>query len=975
MKAASIMKTLRLPAWLLVLLPAGALPAADVDEFRVKRQEVFAFAEPPVVRREGDRVTIRFASKGYCDATVAIEDGSGRIVRHLACGVLGEEAPPPFRKRSLVQAIVWDGKDDAGRYLDHKERLTVRVSLGLRARLERTLYWHPGKRVHGAGPVICPTKEGVYVYEGGEAMDHVRLFDHQGGYLRTLYPFGAGTAGKVRGLLRHSFPQDDPGAPGLPVKLNFLQTTLLASGDSAVPVTYKAASRTYESVAGKYPQHFGMGGCAATAMAVGAGRVALAYWKTSRFATDGTSGGMTLHGPTASFTVVRGGPSWRGGGQKIPAGATSAAVSPDGKWLYLAGFTWPENWDTAGMRRRWLHGVARMRLDGDEPPQVFAGSLKQGDAGTDDRHFRVPACVACDASGRVYVADYMNDRIQVFEPDGTLRRTIRAPAPAWIAIDPRRNEICVFTWLLGNRFMDERTDRSVPARLTRLGPLENPKVLAACELPLPNYTPHPRSHGVECTGYRAALDPWTDPPTIWAAGPPAHGLPPRYAGAGIRLFALAGGKLVLKRDFAAEAAKAVAHLVPATHNRRRLYVNPATGRVYVGEGQWPDGTGRNKAFDQLLEIDPETGAVKVVPLPFNAEDMCFGPGGLAYLRSRCFVGRYDPATWREVPWDYGENWPAIGFASGRGRRAEAVSALPVFEGINWHMGGMGISPRGHLAVSCYGVGEPETRKDEKHVFARKPYQPRLYPGRALGHYRALVHVWDRRGRLLHEDAIPGLPDCYGLAIDARDDLYVLTSGTRVLAGRRYFNDLTGTLMKFRPGRGRIVSAGEAPIALPPERRPKRPPDVQSALQGPAWVEGQEWLYGGVGYCGKNRGVGCSCFNTRFCLDSFARCFAPEMDRYSVAVLDSAGNVILRIGTYGNADDGLPLVKAGGPPRPRSIGGDEVALFHGAYLAAHTDRRLFVADPGNARVLAVRLDYHRTARVALGAEGGGAGDAP
>jgi len=64
------------------------------------------------------------------------------------------------------------------------------------------------------------------------------------------------------------------------------------------------------------------------------------------------------------------------------------------------------------------------------------------------------------------------------------------------------------------------------------------------------------------------------------------------------------------------------------------------------------------------------------------------------------------------------------------------------------------------------------------------------------------------------------------------------------------------------------------------------------------------------------------------------------------------------------DDGKPLVADGGPPSPRSIGGDEVGLFHAAYVGTHTDRRLFIADAGNSRILSVKLDYHATERVAL-----------
>jgi hypothetical protein len=96
-----------------------------------------------------------------------------------------------------------------------------------------------------------------------------------------------------------------------------------------------------------------------------------------------------------------------------------------------------------------------------------------------------------------------------------------------------------------------------------------------------------------------------------------------------------------------------------------------------------------------------------------------------------------------------------------------------------------------------------------------------------------------------------------------------------------------------------------------------------------WDYGEQRSNGGVGWAGKNSGNGCACSNFRFAHDYLARTFAPELDRYRVAVLDSSGNLIMRIGAYGNVDDGTPLVATGGPPTPCSMGGDEVALFHGA----------------------------------------------
>ena len=102
------MKTGMLLAEALGLLCAAATwtGAWGVDEFKIKRQEIFEFAAKPKVTRQGDRVEIAFETKGACDVTVAIENAEGRIVRHLASGVLGPNAPAPFQKNSLAQRVV-----------------------------------------------------------------------------------------------------------------------------------------------------------------------------------------------------------------------------------------------------------------------------------------------------------------------------------------------------------------------------------------------------------------------------------------------------------------------------------------------------------------------------------------------------------------------------------------------------------------------------------------------------------------------------------------------------------------------------------------------------------------------------------------------------------------------------------------------------------------------------------------------------
>ena len=44
--------------------------------------------------------------------------------------------------------------------------------------------------------------------------------------------------------------------------------------------------------------------------------------------------------------------------------------------------------------------------------------------------------------------------------------------------------------------------------------------------------------------------------------------------------------------------------------------------------------------------------------------------------------------------------------------------------------------------------------------------------------------------------------------------------------------------------------------------------------------------------------------------------------------------------------------------------NEVALFHACYVGTHTDRRIFISDTGNGRILSVRLGYHAEEKIAL-----------
>ena len=233
----------------------------------------------------------------------------------------------------------------------------------------------------------------------------------------------------------------------------------------------------------------------------------------------------------------------------------------------------------------------------------------------------------------------------------------------------------------------------------------------------------------------------------------------------------------------------------------------------------------------------------------------------------------------------------------------------------------------------------------------RKYVPQIYPGRQRW---GEIHVWNRPGQVRHVDAIPGLGFTDGVAIDKDENLYVLSGAARTPDGKGVLNPRTCTLMKFKTGKARIVTAGDrrVPVALKPGEEPKG----SSQLAG-RWVAGAEWMYGGVGYSGWE-------WSSRFALDLYARAFVPETDRFSVAVLDTNGNLILRIGKYGNIDDGKPLVPDPAVPSPRSIGGDETAIMHACYVGTQGDKRLFISDAGNRRIASVKLSYATEEKIAL-----------
>src|SRR6185437_7894720 len=119
--------------------------------------------------------------------------------------------------------------------------------------------------------------------------------------------------------------------------------------------------------------------------------------------------------------------------------------------------------------------------------------------------------------------------------------------------------------------------------------------------------------------FNGEVDSWAAVPTFWIsrecrndmeAGvhPGNGGKTTPWESAGIKMLREKDGKLEIIRDFGVETVKEVVRAKAPSNAIQRLEVNPVTGKLYVGEA---DSGPTIKASNELLEIDPETGEIKV----------------------------------------------------------------------------------------------------------------------------------------------------------------------------------------------------------------------------------------------------------------------------------------------------------------------------------------------------------------------------
>jgi hypothetical protein len=921
----------------------------------VERENVFAFTEKPRCRHLGDdKYEITFAVKGYCDVTVGLLDEKGAVVRHLGSGVLGPNAPAPFQKNSLSQKIYWDGKDDLERYPREPGKLTVQVRLGLKPTFERLLGWETNNLI-GTYRGLAADAAGVCVISGESPQ--VRRYDRDGNYVKTIFPPAADVPlDKLKGLEKleyepnrwalHAHIGHGPSPGGIPSHPPFSSTI---SGHGV-----------YFPAGAVQPQDLFISKGMLVWSSSGTTEQVVLYRMD---ATDGSSDEQHYFWRRLSRVVGKGkyaAEAYYSAGEFANA-PVSLAASPDGKWIYISrlfGTGVGGGGDKHAVYR--LDANTRENLGG----KPWVG--QDNKPGSDNQSFNLPMGVACDAEGRVYVCDNRNNRVQVFDADGRWLKTVQFDFPEVIRINPKTGAIyLVHVGREGGRSR---------LFLSKLNGFADPSVAAKYEI---RENPQGRT--------LLEVDVSSSPPRIWLTRSAKH----------LVILEDQGTRFQLIRDFAkdAEAADFPQHdaLVPGPWSSL-IACDPMREKVYVG----------NKyVFD--LKSGRHEGAVS---LPHQAGDLAFDKKGYMHIHfDPGFyvpgVARVDPdqnvaqarggSTFKEVPYDYGIEKEGRWGVTWKG--ILPVKDQPVAK---WQQDGLAVNMRGDVAEVCHIAYIPKMEDAARPVFSNmktgttnshsyadfirniaelekrgeQQYFIKRKPGRRLN--GCTVWVFDQYGELFRENIVPGAPLINGVGLDEDNAVYFTFASTKMVGGRAFlsgrgkiigsedpsFQPFTGTLMKASAAGAEIVSR-QAPIQM--DKWPERPNDAAgcgwgwnstkdndwTAGKNGDWVEGAEWLYAGASPIVP---LSCICPASRLYTDWYKRTFVPEAYRHSIGVVDTAGNLIMHIGRYGNADSGR------GADSPVKIGGDEIALAHVMTLSA-TERHLCLTDFANERIIVLKLDYH------------------
>jgi len=860
------------------------------------------FSLKPEVSAEGNNVVITFEADASTDCAVYVLDGDSKVIRHLAAGMLGKNAPAPLKKNSLAQSLVWDRKNDLG-VPAADGPFKVKVGLRLKPVLDRFIGenlaatsapWHEGESPVRA-LAVGPGGELFLFHMAGEVHPgdgtvSCTVFTREGKYLRTILPYPANIPeNKMQGIKRVKLPD------GL-----------------TVPFVYQADVRAMIPGGGNLPVH--------RAVATKDGRIAFVaiherHRNRLRYNQPGIVQVMVLN---SDGSMPAGGPFGplisqlstsrdkdRDYGDRISRSGASLALSPDEKTIYATGY-WEGNEKFA--KRLPTHAVYKLTWESNKEAEVFLGHKTE--KGSGKNRFNVPIDVDTDRDGNIYVADRENNRIAVFKPDGTYMGELKTERPDRIQVHPKTGAVYVMGGQAINllqKFTSWKETEPV-AKLT-----------TPCRLHRRKKDSPTRTAAV------IALDATADPAVLWFA--PSQGT--RYTL--LRVEDL-GEKFSKPVDVGLAARKEQ----PSASSVFFLSVDRTRERLY---SEW-----QNVNTLKVLPWNGRTGEfIKGIRFPKGGG----GSKGMSVgLDGRCYwvykyggICRCGPDL-KEIPFPKAD--PA-GFTR---YSKQIISA-----------GTMRIT---HGGFTADAHGNVYVLSDKKGMKNRPPRTPsEAADARNLAVYSPEGELItfsriDSEIRGINSPRLDYAGNIYVLVAvrppgkNAPDDFKDTDLGKR-LKGRfiacevDWYPFFYGCVVKFGPNGG-VVRKDAGGISMEYGHGSKI--DIKDA----------EWAHYGASSVPSWATVidDCMCAAPCFDVDGFGRSFFPDAGRFRCGVLDTAGNLICTFGSYGNQDSRGPGSAVPVPDIP----------FCWPQAVAVSDEAAYVGDRLNRRVVRVKLAYEKEETVTV-----------
>ena len=843
------------------------------------------FTSGPKAARAGNQVTITFAVSKPADVEVAVLNSQGEVVRHLAAGVLGgRKAPPAPLKVGLAQRIVWDGNDDLAKPAKGFRRKTfqVRVRAGLGAKFGRFIGGDP----YTFGDVVglAADEDGhVYVLGYNTLLNQrhitLRMFDPRGRYLREIIPF----------------PAD------------------LQPQDMKDVARWDAERRTFRprQIKNLNPEFYagGRGWCLQLVSASKSNGVILT--DGARIYTLEASG--AVRGPQLVSRVL-----WAK--KHIPwnhvpnsgRGPTYLAISPDGKYAYLAGpFTAKTRYGHKMLPFFPPGRVFRVKLDGpgfmDEfvtVPVAHEGGV--GGNWTKGMGYefspRGPVHgLTVDAQGRLYVCDREHGRVAVYADSGKLASEVPIQYADQVAVHPKTGAVYVMQ-------RDRKSYSEWHAELLKFDKLGK------------DAEPTARHKFDRKARYpRMALSVAKGRTLVWVAG--------------------VEGGLVALEDKGSSFVPVKTHFAPEPGIQRdwnRLAVDYRRDEVYVNDGasgiwRYDGKTGKGERLKKNGKGSPPRNNAAGGPKLFWATDLAVGYDGLLYVRSG--LGRPPGQDYSGPLERYTRDLDPAPYQ----QTGTHVLSPYIYSryGIGYAERGIGVGPDGKVYVSfmyrwvAYAIGgfgahgRPLKGRYLKGTFPGKG----KYPGD------------------LDSAVIGPVPQANGgIRVDLAGNIYVgvlywpkeapLPHGYKM---DRCWKDTVGSVVKFDP------KAGGAMAGKDDAQRAEELTGVLSAYPGLA-----PFSKAGLG-----GNTCCVCRSPRFDLDRYGRLALPNAVTNSVWLYDNAGNLITEIGRYGNFDS--QYVSPDAPGRRPLVAVPEIPLAWPTG-AGFGPSSLYVNDTYSRRVVRADLTW-------------------